>query len=168
MSKKAGHELGLPAGIAVGNGVIDAYAGWVGSVAATVDLHPEICEAKVDASQACGRLAIVAGTSTCHLAMSKNQVFVHGIWGPYQSVLVPNFWMAEGGQSATGELSRHVIETHPACNQALSKARLLNLSAYGYPNLHLEEMVENLNAPSIPYLGAICSSVVTYEATGRQ
>lgn len=38
MNEKAGHELGLPAGIAVGSGVIDAYAGWVGTVAAKVDL----------------------------------------------------------------------------------------------------------------------------------
>lgn len=38
MSEKAGHELGLLAGIAVGGGVIDAYAGWVGTVVAKVDL----------------------------------------------------------------------------------------------------------------------------------
>lgn len=119
MSEKAGHELGLPAGIAVGSGVIDAYAGWIGTAAAKVDLGVSQLKnrvTKLDASQACGRLAAVAGTSTCHLAMSKDQVFVHGIWGPCKNVLVSNFWMAEGGQSATGELLRHVIETHPACN----------------------------------------------------
>lgn len=125
LSKKAGHELGLPAGIVVGSGVIDAYAGWVGTVAATLDVgvsQPENCMAKVDASQACGRLAAVAGMSTCHLAMSKNQLYVHGIWEPYHDVLIPNFWMAEGRQSARGELLRHVIETHPACSsQALPK-----------------------------------------------
>jgi ribulose kinase len=75
LSKKASHELGIPAGIAVGSGVIDAYAGWVGTVAAVADLgvnHSENCMAKADASQACGRLAAIAGTPTCHLAMSKN------------------------------------------------------------------------------------------------
>jgi ribulose kinase len=38
LSEKVGHELGLPAGIAVGSGVIDAYADWVATVAAKVDL----------------------------------------------------------------------------------------------------------------------------------
>jgi ribulose kinase len=45
LSKKAGHELGLPTGIAVASGVIDAYAGWIGTVAAKVDpgvSHSEI------------------------------------------------------------------------------------------------------------------------------
>ena len=156
LSKRASHELSLPAGIAVASGVIDAYAGWVGSVAAKVEpgiSHSENCMAKFDASQACDRLVAVAGTSTCHLVMSKNQIFVHGIWGPYRDVLIPNFWMAEGGQSATGELLRHVIETHPACNQALSKANSLNLSVYDYLNLNLEKMAENVKAPSISYLG---------------
>lgn len=155
LSKKTSHELGLPAGIAVGSGVIDAYAGWVGTVAAKVDLgvsQSENCMAKVDASQACGRLAAVAGTSTCHLAMSENQIFVHGIWGPYQDVLIPNFWMAEGGQSATGELLRHVIETHPACSQALSKATSLKMNVYDYLNLHVKKMAETLKASSVSYL----------------
>jgi ribulose kinase len=62
------------------------------------------------------------------------------------------FWMAEGGQSATGELLRHAIETHPACNQALAKATSLNLNIYDYLNLHLKNMAESLKAPSISYL----------------
>lgn len=155
LSEKAGSELGLPAGIAVGSGVIDAYAGWVGTVGAKVHLGPEqlTSGAKNDVAQAFSRLAAVAGTSTCHLAMSKEPVFVDGVWGPYRDVLLPNFWMAEGGQSATGELLKHVIETHPACNEAMSMAESFNTSIYDYMNSHLEEMAEKVNAPSISYLG---------------
>lgn len=99
--------MGLPPGIAVGSGVIDAYAGWIGTVGAKVRLTGDAInsgEAKNHVSQAFTRLAAVAGTSTCHLAMSEKPVFVDGVWGPYRDVLIPNYWLAEGGQSATGEL----------------------------------------------------------------
>ncbi|PQE03152.1 FGGY-family carbohydrate kinase protein [Rutstroemia sp. NJR-2017a BBW] len=156
LSEKAGHELGLPAGIAVGSGVIDAYAGWVGTVGAKVNLGAQQLEVGVpknDMSQAFSRLAAVAGTSTCHLAMSKEPVFVDGVWGPYRDVLLPDFWMAEGGQSATGELLKHVLETHPAYNEAMSMAESFNTSIYDYLNSHLEELQEKHNAPTISYLG---------------
>ncbi len=156
LTEKAGKELGLPAGIAVGSGVIDAYAGWVGTVGAKVNLGSNDREdevAKNDMSQAFSRLASVAGTSTCHLALSKEPVFVNGIWGPYRDVLLPNFWMAEGGQSATGELLKHVLETHPAYNETMSLARSSKISGYDYLNLHLKEVAKKTKAPSIYYLG---------------
>lgn len=106
-----------------------------------------------DISQAFSRLAAVAGTSTCHLAMSKDPVFVEGVWGPYRDVLLPEFWMAEGGQSATGELLKHVLETHPAYNETMSLAESFNTSIYDYLNSHLEEMKEKQKAPTISYLG---------------
>ncbi|OJD24635.1 hypothetical protein ACJ73_04002 [Blastomyces percursus] len=153
---KAASELGLPAGIAVGSGVIDAYAGWIGTVGAKVQLGSGQLSsdaAKNDRSQAFSRLAAVAGTSTCHLAMSPNPVFVPGVWGPYRDTIIPGFWMAEGGQSATGELLKHVIETHPAFNQALSVSESYHTNIYDYLNEHLKEMVADSQAPSISYLG---------------
>lgn len=105
-----------------------------------------------DRSQAFTRLAAVAGTSTCHLAMSPNPVFVPGVWGPYRDTVIPGFWMAEGGQSATGELLRHVVETHPAFNQAASLAESYHVNIYDYLNEHLREMKEERKAPSISYL----------------
>jgi FGGY-family pentulose kinase len=156
LSEKASHELGLPAGIAVGSGVIDAYAGWIGTVGAKFDLestHLRNDATENDISQAFSRLAAVAGTSTCHLAMSKKPVFANGVWGPYRDVLLPGFWMAEGGQSATGELLKHVLETHPAYDETLSTAKSANATVYDYLNLHLEKLSEKINAPSISYLG---------------
>jgi FGGY-family pentulose kinase len=156
LSEKAASQLGLPSGIAVGSGVIDAYAGWVGTVGAKVHLGADQLDAdhpKNDISQAFSRLAAVAGTSTCHLAMSKGPVFVDGVWGPYRDVLLPHFWMAEGGQSATGELLKHVLETHPAYNETMSMAESFNTSIYDYLNSHLEEMKEKIQAPTVSYLG---------------
>jgi FGGY-family pentulose kinase len=156
LSDKAANQLGLPSGIAVGSGVIDAYAGWIGTVGAKVNLPTDQLESGVpknDMSQAFSRLAAVAGTSTCHLAMSKEPVFVDGVWGPYRDVLLPEYWMAEGGQSATGELLKHVLETHPAYNETMSMAESFNTSIYDYLNNHLDEMKEKIDAPTISYLG---------------
>lgn len=156
LSEKAAGELGLVPGIAVGSGVIDAYAGWVGTVGAKVTLGSSALSsdvAKNDPSQAFTRLAAVAGTSTCHIAMSPKPVFVNGVWGPYRDVLIPDYWMAEGGQSATGELLKHVLETHPAFQEALSISESYNTNIYDYLNEHLKDMQIKADAPTISYLG---------------
>lgn len=149
-------QLGLPQGIAVGSGVIDAYAGWIGTVGAKVDPEhgaPDHTHAQNDMAQAFTRLAAVAGTSTCHLAMSEKPVFVPGVWGPYRDVLLPDFWLAEGGQSATGELLRHVLETHPAYKEVLPLAEAMDKNMYEYLNIHLRELAEKKDVPSVSYLG---------------
>jgi FGGY-family pentulose kinase len=156
LNAKAAGELGLPPGVAVGSGVIDAYAGWVGTVGAKVYLGGNKLSqdvAKNDMSQAFSRLAAVAGTSTCHLAMSPKPVFVPGVWGPYRDTIIPDFWMAEGGQSATGELLKHVLETHPAYREALALSESFNTNIYDYLNQHLLDMVQKAKAPSVSYLG---------------
>lgn len=85
--------------------------------------------------------------------MSPEPVFVKGVWGPYRDVLIPDYWMAEGGQSATGELLKHVLETHPAFQQVLSIAESYNMNIYDYLNEHLKDMKNTQNAPTISYLG---------------
>ncbi|EXJ81113.1 hypothetical protein A1O3_07401 [Capronia epimyces CBS 606.96] len=156
LCERAAAELGLPAGIAVGSGVIDAYAGWIGTVGAKVNLSSDQLDTSMaanDQSQAFTRLAAVAGTSTCHLVMSKDPVFVPGVWGPYRDSIIPGYWMAEGGQSATGELLKHVLETHPAYQQALAISESSSSNIYDFLNQHLEDMKEKANAPSISHLG---------------
>ena len=61
--------------------------------------------------------------------------------------------MAEGGQSATGELLKHVLETHPAFQEALSISESYNTNIYDYLNEHLKDMQVKLEAPTISYLG---------------
>lgn len=61
--------------------------------------------------------------------------------------------MAEGGQSATGELLKHVLETHPAHSQAVSMAESYNTNIYDFLNEHLRDMQSKAGAPSISYLG---------------
>lgn len=155
MSEHAAAELGLPAGVAVGSGVIDAYAGWIGTVGTKVDLtEKELVPGvtKDDQSQAYTRLAAVAGTSTCHLALTEGPIFVPGVWGPYRDTVIAGSWMSEGGQSATGELLKHVVTTHPAYQEAKSAADASSQNIFSFLNEKLQEMTEAESAPSISYI----------------
>lgn len=131
--------------------MIDAYAGWVGTVGAKVDLGGG--KSSNDISQAFTRLAAVAGTSTCHIVMSEDAVFVPGVWGPYRDAMMPNYWLSEGGQSATGELLKHVLETHPAYNEAKSNADAAKQNIYDYLNGQLRQLQKETKAPTISYIG---------------
>ncbi len=88
LSEQAADELGLPAGIAVATGIIDAHAGGVA-----------LCGAQPQ-----GSLAVISGTSCCHLVASREPVMVPGVWGPYFGAMLPGWWLNEGGQSAAGSL----------------------------------------------------------------
>ncbi|KZT12662.1 Pentulose kinase [Laetiporus sulphureus 93-53] len=113
LSKKAAAELGLVEGTPVGSGVIDAYAGWLGTVAARFKEDGKLSDVpNLDESR--HRLAACAGTSTCHIVQSPEGIFVNGVWGPYKNAVFPGWWMNEGGQSSTGQLIDFMITTHPA------------------------------------------------------
>lgn len=90
----AAAELGLTTKTTVAVGIIDAHAGGVG----VIGDKPE------------STLAIIGGTSSCHMAVSKEPVFVNGVWGPYWGAMVPGTWLNEGGQSSAGSLIDHVIK----------------------------------------------------------
>lgn len=84
--------------------------------------------------------------------MSKDAVFVPGVWGPYRDVLMPDFWMAEGGQSATGELMRHMLETHAAYQETIKEAQAAGKNIYDFLNDHLRALAKANKSPSIAYL----------------
>ena len=102
----AAAELGLPAGIAVGTSAIDAHAGGIDTIGAAL--------AGEAAPSFDRRLALICGTSSCHMAVSLAPRFVPGVWGPYFSAMLPGMWLNEGGQSATGSLLDHVVQGHAA------------------------------------------------------
>ncbi|KAJ1915726.1 hypothetical protein IWQ60_008347 [Tieghemiomyces parasiticus] len=114
LTPHAATELGLPESVRVGSAVIDAYAGWIGTVAATAIPQPGDLIPEPSADPLTHRLAMICGTSSCHLVAQPNPHFVSGVWGPYQSVTVPNLWLNEGGQSATGALLDFIVSSHPA------------------------------------------------------
>ena len=61
----------------------DSYAGWIGTVAAAHEgvPHPTLEDAAT-------RLAAIAGTSTCHIAQSKDGILVPGVVRPLYLLLV--------------------------------------------------------------------------------
>lgn len=150
---EAAADLGLAEHCVVGSGVIDAYAGWVGTVAAqTNEEIPELskCEKeKRGIDKGTGRLAAVAGTSTCHVALSRDPIFVSGVWGPYRDVMAPGFWCAEGGQSCTGALLAHVLSTHPAYTGLEHLSESAGLSKFDYLNSRLEYLVNSRKERSV-------------------
>jgi len=100
LSEATARDWGLAPGIAVAVSVIDAHAGALGVLGAT------------PADELDQRLALIAGTSNCHMALSAEPRAVKGIWGPYFGALLPDAWLNEGGQSASGALLDHILDSH--------------------------------------------------------
>lgn len=104
LTEAAAAELGLTTTCRVGAGLIDAHAGALGVLGAfthdvqTIDRH----------------LALIAGTSSCVMALSAEDRPTAGVWGPYFGAVLPGVWLNEGGQSATGALLDHIIRWHGA------------------------------------------------------
>ncbi len=104
LTESAARDLGLTTACRVGAGLIDAHAGALGVLGAftpdidTIDRH----------------LALIAGTSSCVMALSAEARPTTGVWGPYFGAVLPGVWLNEGGQSATGALLDHVIRWHGA------------------------------------------------------
>ncbi|XP_076829230.1 FGGY carbohydrate kinase domain-containing protein isoform X2 [Brachyhypopomus gauderio] len=132
----AAADLGLVPGTAVGTSLIDAHAGGLGVIGADVSGHRLPCENQPITS----RLALICGTSSCHMAVSQKPLFVPGVWGPYLSAMVPGLWLNEGGQSATGKLIDHVVFGHAAFSQLKQQAEKSGEHVYSILNRHLEEL----------------------------
>lgn len=87
LSGEAAIALGLREGTAVAQGGIDAYLGMLG-LGATGD----------------GDVAVIVGSSTCHLAQSREGVFGSGASGCYPDATVEGLFTIEAGQTATGSI----------------------------------------------------------------
>jgi len=87
LSAGAAGNLGLRPGVPVAQGGIDAYLGMLGLGAA----RP-------------GDLAMILGSSTCHLATSPRPLLGSGMLGCYPDAVTEGTYTLEGGQTATGSI----------------------------------------------------------------
>ncbi|WP_027348705.1 FGGY-family carbohydrate kinase [Halotalea alkalilenta] len=111
-------ELGLSPATVVATGIIDAHAGALGMLGES----PE------------GRLAIIGGTSACHIALSAEPRFVPGVWGPYFGAVLPDAWINEGGQSAVGALIDYVLEESATWPELRAEAERQGVSHFDLLN----------------------------------
>lgn len=103
LTAHAAAQLGLTGKCRVTAGLVDAFAGTLGILGAeTLD------------GTATGSAALIAGTSSCVMANSRDPKIFPGFWGPYFATTLPGHWTYEGGQSATGGLLDHIIRIHGA------------------------------------------------------
>ena len=103
LTADAAADMALTTSCIVGCGLIDAHAGALGV------LGPALTRGGAELDR---NLALIAGTSTCHMALSAEPRRVSGVWGPYHGAVAPGLWLNEGGQSATGAQLDHVQATH--------------------------------------------------------
>jgi FGGY-family pentulose kinase len=128
LTEAAARELGLVSGTPVAVSIIDAHAGGLGMLGAAIDGVAPTIEALDQ------RLALIGGTSTCHMAVSTEPRFVPGVWGPYFSAMVPGMWLTEGGQSATGALLDFTVRSHARAPELEREARARGVSVYAILN----------------------------------
>lgn len=150
LTPEAAQDLGLEAGVAVGVSIIDAHAGGLGLLGATIKGEAPTPKALNQ------RLALIGGTSSCHMAVSPKPRFIAGIWGPYFSAMIPDLWLTEGGQSATGALIDHVIFSHAAAAPLQAEARRAGRTIYELLNDRLSVLAK---AGRMPHPAALTAGL---------
>jgi FGGY-family pentulose kinase len=127
-------QLGLLAGTPVGVGIIDAHAGGIGS------LGPVLSGIKRQGEPFDRAIALIGGTSSCHMAVSASPRFINGVWGPYYGAMIPGLWLNEGGQSATGSLIDYMIRNHASFPLILKAAKADGLDIHAFLNRMVKKM----------------------------
>ncbi|HEY0209722.1 FGGY-family carbohydrate kinase [Acerihabitans sp.] len=124
LSDRAARECGLTTAVTVAGGIIDAHAGGLALVAT----RPE------------GALAIISGTSNCHMLVNRREVHVPGVWGPYWGAMLPDWWLSEGGQSAAGALVEWTLHGHAAWPLLQQQAQARGCSEYALLNEWVDDL----------------------------
>ncbi|KAJ6644432.1 FGGY carbohydrate kinase domain-containing protein [Pseudolycoriella hygida] len=141
LTPEAAEELGLPPGLTVGASMIDAHAGALALFGCSAEnVNPNLTS----------KMALICGTSSCHMSVTSESIWANGVWGPYEGAIFPNKFLHEGGQSATGILLDFVLKNHPAYEKALRKAGERNI--YEYLNEILNGLASFEGLPSCQYL----------------
>ena len=110
LTENAAKSMGLKAGTPVACSMIDAHAGALGLIAS---------RSEIPGNDLTSKLILIAGTSTCHMSVTKECIFSPGIWGPYKHALLPDYHLIEAGQSAAGILIDTLVKSHSDYSEIL-------------------------------------------------
>ncbi|MEU5862935.1 ribulokinase [Nonomuraea sp. NPDC047529] len=94
LTARAAAWTGLPEGIAVAVGNVDAHV----TAAAADAVRP-------------GQMVAIMGTSTCHIMPSDRLAEVPGMCGVVRDGIVPGLWGYEAGQSAVGDIFAWYVDS---------------------------------------------------------
>ncbi|WP_234567105.1 FGGY-family carbohydrate kinase [Rhodohalobacter sp. 614A] len=141
LTETSAEDLGLIAGTPVGVSIIDAHAGGLGLLGMTEN-----------GSSFDNQIALIGGTSSCHMAVSEKPRFIDGVWGPYYSAMIPGMWLNEGGQSATGALVDHVIFSSNHANDLKEEAEKKDNTVYELLNNRLEALANKMSLKDVGML----------------
>uniref|UniRef100_A0A1Q3FKT1 FGGY carbohydrate kinase domain-containing protein n=1 Tax=Culex tarsalis TaxID=7177 RepID=A0A1Q3FKT1_CULTA len=141
LSQEAATQMGLLPGTAVATSMIDAHAG---ALALLGCRNPDSKLSDTITS----KLAIICGTSSCHMSLTEGPIMAPGIWGPYKNAIIPNLYLNEAGQSATGVLMDFILQTHP-CYAGLLEEHGSNGKIYGFLNDCLRDLADRKGMQSV-------------------
>ncbi|MCV3767936.1 FGGY-family carbohydrate kinase [Rhizobium sp. TRM95796] len=116
LSQAAADDLLLSPDCLVAHGLIDAYAGAIGAFVSEGGDYDR-------------KAALIAGTSSCVIRFDRIAETKVGCWGGFHDVALPDLWLMEAGQSASGALLDHLIRLHPAGRSASPPSPMTLLDA---------------------------------------
>ncbi len=144
LTPQAASELGLSTTTKVAIGIVDAHAGTIGLLGATW-----AGQSQPDLNALERSVALIAGTSSCLMALSQVPRFVQGVWGPYYGAVLPTMWMNEGGQSAAGALIDYTLEHHRQYPALELRAEREGVSVYEAANRFVDQLAHDLPYPAL-------------------
>ena len=121
LTEEAAKDLGLAAGIPVGEGGADAFVGVIGLNA----VQP-------------GKMTLITGSSHLHIAQFEDSVHNKGMWGSYPDCIVKGLQMVEGGQTSTGSIIEWFVKN--MCGTVKKRAEAEGKSVYDILNEEAERL----------------------------
>ncbi|WP_405783446.1 ribulokinase [Streptomyces sp. NBC_00859] len=149
LSARAAAWTGLPEGIAVCVGNIDAHV----TVPAT-------------GSAGAGRMVLIMGTSSCHMVSSAEPSPVPGMSGVVDGGIVPGLWGYEAGQSGVGDIFGWFVRT-AVPESCAREARRLGLTLHDHlTRLSAGQAVGEHGLVALDWLSGNRSVLVDHELSG--
>jgi len=93
LNSEAAEAMGLPSGIPVGEGGIDAHVGLLGL---------NVLESL--------KMGLITGSSNVMFVLADQPVFSPSLWGPYPEPILPGKWLLEGGQTSSGSIINWLMD----------------------------------------------------------